>query len=150
MALQSSSFTFSSLLPQNKKCAVIIGVNKTGGLPVLSAAVSGAEDFDKWAVSQGFDTFLLTDKDDSVVTVKMIKDAVAGFVNQKVYEQMIVYFSGHGILKSAMDEYWLLSEAPVDSNEAVSVQPSRFLSHRCGIPNVVFISDACRSVPWSF
>ncbi|WP_281336246.1 caspase family protein [Flavobacterium eburneipallidum] len=146
MALQNIPFPFSYMMPQKKKCAIIIGVNKTGGLPVLSAAVSGAEDFNKWAVSQGFDTSLLIDTD-SPVTVKMIRDAVAGFVNEKIYEQMIVYFSGHGILKSAMDELWLLSEAPEDSNAAVNVQPSRFLSRRCGIPNVVIISDACRSAP---
>jgi hypothetical protein len=146
MALQKNPLPFSSMIAQKKKCAVIIGVNKTGGLPVLSAAVSGAEDFNKWAVSQGFDTYLLIDRE-SPVTVKMIKDAIAGFVNEKIYEQMIVYFSGHGILKSAVDELWLLSEAPEDSNAAVNVQPSRFLSRRCGIPNVVIISDACRSAP---
>lgn len=146
MALQNNPSFLSSIKPQKKKCAVIIGVNKTKGLPVLSAAVSGAEDFNKWAVSQDFDTRLLIDKD-SDVTAKMIKDAVAGFVNEKIYEQMIIYFSGHGILKSAVDEYWLLSGAPEDSNEAVNVQPSRFLSRRCGIPNVVIISDACRSAP---
>jgi hypothetical protein len=134
------------MIPQKKKCAVIIGVNKTGGLPVLSAAVSGAENFKKWADSQGFDTCLLTDTKDPV-TVKMIKDAVGGFVHQKVYDQMIVYYSGHGILKSALDEFWLLSGAPVDSDEAVNVQGSRLFSRKCGIPNVVIISDACRSMP---
>lgn len=149
MILQDGSFSLSSLVPQKKKCAVVIGVNQTGGLPILTAAVSGAEDFNNWAVSQGFDTCLLTDKK-SLVTVKMIKGAVANFVNQKVYEQMVVYFSGHGILKTAVDELWLLSEAPGDSDAAVNVQPSRYLSRRCGIPNVVFISDACRSTPLNF
>ena len=32
-----------------KKCAIIIGVNKTGGLQTLTGAVSGARDFAAWA-----------------------------------------------------------------------------------------------------
>lgn len=144
---RQDSSIFSSL-PQLKvnKCAVIIGVNKTGCLPVLAAAVKGAEDFQKWADSQNIKNVLITDKKDPV-TVQMIKDAINNFVDQKIYDQLIVYYSGHGILKSASDEQWLLSNAPKDINEAVNVQPSKLLSRRCGIPNVVIISDACRSLP---
>jgi hypothetical protein len=145
---QLSNSPYSSFLnrPQIKKCAIIIGVNKTGNLPVLSAAVTGAEDFKKWADSQAIVNCLITDKNNPV-TVRMIKDVIADFINEKIYEQMIVYYSGHGVLKSASDELWLLSEAPQDINEAVNVQPSKLLSRRCGIPHVVFISDACRSLP---
>ncbi|MFH7018636.1 caspase family protein [Flavobacterium sp. FlaQc-47] len=146
MTCPEDSISFFSMQPRLRKCAVIIGVNKTGSLPVLSAAVKGAEKVKEWADSQGIENCLITDKE-SAVTVKMIKKAISDFVNEKIYDQLIVYYSGHGILKSASDEQWLLSEAPEDINEAVNVQPSRLLSTRCGIPNVVIISDACRSLP---
>jgi hypothetical protein len=41
----------------------------------------------------------------------------------------------------------LLSGAPDDPNEAVSVVECWELAHKSGIPNVIFISDACRSIP---
>lgn len=128
------------------KCAVIIGVNDTGKLPPLSAATIGAIAFNKWARSQGYDTKLLTDIENPV-TVKDILTAVKSFVEERTYELMIIYFSGHGILKSAGDEHWLLSEAPNNPNEAVAILPSKLLAQNAGIPHIVFISDACRSKP---
>ncbi|MES2107961.1 MAG: caspase family protein [Bacteroidota bacterium] len=129
-----------------KKCAVIIGVNQTGRLPVLDAAVRNAERFNEWALSQEYKTTPLTDAD-GPVSVGQIKKAVNDFVEKRSYDLMIIYFSGHGILQGAEDEYWLLSGAPGDANEAVLVAPSAAFARRSGIPHVVFISDACRSVP---
>jgi len=129
-----------------KKCAIVIGVNKTGKLPTLSAAASGARDFAAWSRSQDYDTVLLTDED-KVISVREIKAAIRNFVDKQTYSVMIIFFSGHGILKSASDEQWLLSDAPDDLNEAVNVQPSSMFARRSGIPHIVFISDACRSRP---
>lgn len=44
-----------------------------------------------------------------------------------------------------MNEYWLLSGAPRNPQEAVNVCASEDLARYCGIPHVVFISDACRT-----
>jgi len=60
--------------------------------------------------------------------------------------QLVVYFSGHGV-SVGYNEFWLLSGAPDDPNEAVSVVECWELAHKSGIPNVIFISDACRSTP---
>ena len=59
-------------------------------------------------------------------------------------EQLIIYFAGHGVNLS-LSEYWLLSGSPEDSNAAVNVAGSMQLARYGGIPNVVFISDACRT-----
>lgn len=131
-----------------KKCAVVIGVNKTGNLPILSAAVSGATEFAEWARSQNIDATLLTDQY-GPVTIADVKSAVAAFVNKNTYTQILIYFAGHGILKGPNDEHWLLSGAPTDSNEAVNVIASRFLASNTGIPYITIISDACRSAPAS-
>jgi len=129
-----------------KKCAVIIGVNETGRLPVLDAAVRNADRFDVWAKSQEYETIPLTDTA-GPVSVAKIKEAIKSFTDARSFDLMIVYFSGHGMLQGAEDEYWLLSGAPEDPNEAVLVTPSAVFARRCGIPHVVFISDACRSAP---
>jgi Caspase domain len=72
-------------------------------------------------------------------------DAISEFVRRGTLDQLVVYFSGHGFLSSPSTEFWLLSNAPDNPNEAVSLIESAIRAKTCGIPNVVFISDACRS-----
>ena len=129
------------------RCAVVIGVNKTGDLPILQGAASGAQEFANWATSQGIEVALLTDSNESVVSLSDVKNAIRVFVQKKIYSQLIVFFSGHGILKAPDYELWLLSGAPSDPNDAVDVPGSIWLSRNAGIPHVVVISDACRSRP---
>lgn len=127
--------------------AVIIGVNKTGDLPVLNAAASGAREFAQWASTQGFDVTLLTDENGKSVGISDIKNAIRTFVQEGTFTQLVIFFSGHGILRGPDYELWLLSEAPGDPNEAVNVTGSIFLARNSGIPHIVVISDACRSLP---
>jgi hypothetical protein len=127
------------------KCAVVIGVNKTGGLPILGGAAQGAEDFANWARSQNFEVELLTDKNNNQVLLADIKAAAKRFIDQGIYEQMLIYFAGHGIMTSPTDENWLLSNAPDDPNEAISCYSTGVLAQISGIPHVVIISDACRT-----
>src|SRR5262245_61021348 len=51
---------------------------------------------------------------------------------------------------SRAQSFWLLTGAPDDLNEAVSLTECIDLAGRSGIPNVIFISDACRSLPSDF
>lgn len=129
------------------RCAVVIGVNKTGDLPVLSAAASGAKEFSTWAESQGIDIALLTDDNGNIITLRDVKNAIRTFVEQQTYSQLIVFFSGHGILRAPDYELWLLSGAPADPDEAINVPGSIWLARNAGIKHVVIISDACRSRP---
>jgi len=124
---------------------VVIGVNKTGNLPVLQAAVSGAKSVAAWLTDEGFDVTLIVD-DTQPVNASAIKQAVTALVDRGTLTQLIVYFSGHG-MSFGYNEYWLLTGAPDDGNEAVSVMECWELAHKSGIPNVIFISDACRSIP---
>jgi hypothetical protein len=129
-----------------RRALVAIGVDKTGGLPTLKAAADGACRIAKWADSQGYDTVLLTDKS-KPVTFAELTASIYELVDKRIYDQLVVYFSGHGLLKGSNYEVWLLSGAPVNPNEAVNVTGSIDLSRNCGISHVVFISDACRSLP---
>jgi hypothetical protein len=128
-----------------RRAAICIGVNHAGTMLPLQAAVKGAQDFGAWAVSQGCDTKVLVDSDTTRVGLIDVFDAVQERVSANVYEQLIIYFSGHGILNAPGVEFWLLSRAPENANEAVNLYRSIEDARNCGIPHVVFISDACRS-----
>lgn len=59
-------------------------------------------------------------------------------------QQLIVYFSGHGVNMSR-GELWLLTGAPDDPNAAVNIARSVELARTCGIRHVAMVSDACRT-----
>jgi hypothetical protein len=74
-----------------KRALVAIGVDKTGGLPTLNAAVDGASKIAEWAASQGFDISLLTDKL-GPVTLAAVTTTIHELVSKRVYDQIVVYF----------------------------------------------------------
>lgn len=127
------------------RAAVVIGVDKAGNLPVLRAAASGARMVASWLAAEGFEVRLFVD-DGKPVKADEIFDAIADLVGRGTLDQLVVYFSGHGFL-SGYSEHWMLSKAPDNPNEAVSLIESVALAKESAIPNVVFISDACRSTP---
>jgi hypothetical protein len=129
--------------PSGTRAAVLIGVDKAGDLPALHGAASGAVQVGAWLRSEGFETALLIDSA-GPVKVNDIYEAIAALVSRGTLEQLVVYFAGHGFI-SNYSEYWMLSNAPANPNEAVSLRESIELAKASAITNVVFISDACRS-----
>lgn len=126
-----------------RRAAVVIGVNKCGGLPVLNAAVTGAESMAAWLGGEGFEVKLFVDKQRPVIGAE-VGAGIKELVEHRELDQLVVYFSGHGFL-TGFNEIWMLSGAPGDANEAVSLSECIELSRETPIANVVFISDACRS-----
>jgi hypothetical protein len=126
------------------RAAVVVGVNTTGELTPLESAAA-AELVAAWLKAEGFDVVKLTDAA-KPVTAAAVKKAVTKFVKAGTYEQMVLYFSGHGYWKNNA-ELWLLSDAPGNADEAVSWVETIELARDSGIPHVVVISDACRSIP---
>lgn len=132
-----------------QRAAVVIGVNKSGNLPILSAAASGARTVANWLRIEGFEVKLLVDDDDGLVTVNKIFRTIDLLVDRGTLDQLVIYFSGHGFLKG-YTEIWMLSGAPRNPNEAVSLRESIALARETAIPSIVFIADTCRSIPQSF
>ncbi len=127
------------------RAAVLIGVNRTGGLPVLQDAVNSARRMEGWARAQGVEHVqVLTDEDGKPVDISAIKRAIRDLIELGTVEQLIVFFAGHGINVNR-GERWLLSDAPADPQAAVNVAGSAELARWGGIPYVVMISDACRT-----
>jgi hypothetical protein len=131
-----------------RRACVAIGVDHVIGasnLPPLAAAADGAERFAGWATSQQFEAFVFTDRA-GALSVSAVKQRIRAISESQSYSQLVVYFAGHGILKSWDTEIWLLSDAATDPNEAVNLTGSYSLARQSGIPHVIFISDACRSI----
>jgi Caspase domain len=135
-----------------RRAAVVVGVNRVTGMRPLQAAVSGACSFEDWAKDQGCKVTPIVDSA-APVTANAIFQAIDQFVQAGIYSQLIVYFAGHGLLLSPGAEYWLLSGAGENGSEAVNLLRATEDARNCGIPHVIFISDACRSYaagpPWS-
>ena len=127
------------------RAAVVVGVNTTGDLTPLESAAAAADVIAAWLKGEGFKVAKLTDAQ-KPVTAAAVTKAVTAFVNAGTYEQLVLYFSGHGYWKNNA-ELWLLSKAPGNADEAVSWVETIELARDSGIPHVVVISDACRSIP---
>src|SRR4029077_18266848 len=107
-------------------------------------AASGANKVGDWLHSQGIEPVKRFTDETRLIKAGDIFDAIDELVNLGTLQQLIVYFAGHGCFVGT-GEYWLLSDTLHNPNEAVSVNECLEQSRRCGIPNVVLLSDACRS-----
>ena len=128
-----------------QRAVVLIGVARTGGLPELSAVQSGIARMAAWAQAQGITgerLVTLTDRDGKV-RAHQVGDAIEQLIAPRTLDQLIVYFSGHGIHNRG--DLWLLSDAPKHTGEAINVEGSLQLARYCGVNHVVLISDACRT-----
>lgn len=134
--------------PSMQRAAVLIGVDRTGLLPHLKDAARGARRMESWLADQGLaddKLIVLTDEEGRKVTADDILSAITAIIDSDDRpDQLIVYFAGHGISLN-YSEYWLLSDAPQVAHAAVHVAASEAVARYCGIPHVVFISDACRT-----
>ncbi len=89
----------------NKRCAVLIGVGKTGGLPSLLSPVPGTKLIANLFAKNRYDVELVTDETEPV-TATRIATAINKFIDQqaiKGYGLLVVYFSGHGYWKNQGD-----------------------------------------------
>lgn len=127
-----------------KRAAIVIGVDKVGDLPRLNAAASGARTVADWLGAEGFAVKRFID-DQNPVRVGDIEPVVRELVERGTLEQLVIYFAGHGFINHS-SEIWLLSDARRNGNEAISLTEAREAARSFGVPNVVFISDACRSL----
>jgi len=142
-ALALDDFAYAQSV--SPRVAVVIGVDQTGSLPKLQAT-DGANAVADWLAGEGFEVKRFVDTQQKV-RQSDIFDCIAEFVGRGNVEMLVLYFAGHGFQSTSYNEWWLLSDAPQNPNEAISVIETVTQAKLCGIPNVVIISDACRSTP---
>ncbi|MBW0255907.1 caspase family protein, partial [Cellulomonas sp. PS-H5] len=130
------------------RALVLVGVARTGGrfpeLPAVPGAVAAVR---AWAAEQGVPDDLVlafTDDDGTPVTASAVLAGVRGLVDRGDVDQLVVYFSGHGI-NTGNAEFWLLTGAPEDGSQAVNVSLTSWFAERLPVRHVVLVSDACRT-----
>lgn len=109
--------------PSKASAAVVIGVDKPGNLPALRGAAAGARSVAEWLGGEGFEIRAFVD-DGAPVTANSIYTAIADLVNRGTLDQLVVYFAGHGFIGNYA-EFWMLSGAPENPNEAISLRERR-------------------------
>jgi len=73
------------------RAAIFIGVDKTGGLPVLKDAAKGAKRIaEEWAKAQPIAKRKLLTDEKKPVTAEMIKDAVKAILQPGNFERLII------------------------------------------------------------
>ena len=129
------------------RAVLLIGVSQTGGgLGKLQAVESSIDRMQAWARAQGIpDAQIIrrTDATGPVTVADLFKD-VQALVELDTVEQLIVYFAGHGVVNNRQ-EYWLLSDAPVNAAAAINLDGNVSLARAGAFAHVVFLSDACRT-----
>ncbi len=130
------------------RALVMVGVARTGGrfpeLPAVPGAVAAVR---AWAAEQRVPDDLVltfTDDDGTPVTSAAVLAGVRGLVDRGDVDQLVVYFSGHGI-NTGNAEFWLLTGAPEDGSQAVNVSLTSWFAERLPVRHVVLVSDACRT-----
>ncbi|GAA1974540.1 hypothetical protein [Microbacterium pumilum] len=129
-----------------ERALVLIGVSKTGGgLAPLNAVEAGLDEMTEWAKRQKIRRIhRISDAGGTPVTAKAVHARIKKLCDLKTIDQLIVYFTGHGVTVG-QEEYLLLSGAPTDLGEAIYVQGSAAAAALSPVGNIVLISDACRS-----
>lgn len=105
------------------RAVLLIGVSQAGGLGKLKAVEPSIDKMAAWAKSQGIaDDQIIrrTDAGGLKVTVADLFNDIKALADRDTIEQLIVYFSGHGVVNNRQ-EYWLLSDAPVNAADRKSV-----------------------------
>ncbi|MDH3296496.1 MAG: caspase family protein, partial [Acidimicrobiia bacterium] len=130
-----------------RRAALVIGVDKTGGgMPPLQSAAAGALEVAAWLRDEGYDVVELTDAAGPLHASRVKEELKTLVTYPATLDQLVVYFSGHGIRTAKVDR-WLFSDAPGDTSDAINLHGAMTAAQYSGIPTVVFVSDACRSVP---
>ncbi|MEM8971835.1 MAG: caspase family protein [Pseudomonadota bacterium] len=143
------------------KAIIIIAVSQYSGgsFAALPGALTSARRMRAWAEAggdyQNYTTLYITDEDGEAVTVQRLKEEIIPFLEENYVDRLIVYFAGHGLVRSAGDQFWLLTDASEDPGEGVHLEVFRrkLISFGFGRHNpslrrgqVCIISDACRNV----
>ena len=126
--------------------SLAIGVSDAGDLPFVGGAVNGARAFHEWAGKMGYDSRLLVDDPDPV-TVDTLREKFAKLLKGTPVRRLLIYFSGHGMIRDAEERLWFLSQWNIELR-VVQVELLRWrLMRYYDIEQIAIFSDACGVLP---
>jgi len=137
-------------MSQLTKHAILIGINDVPHLEYLSTPSNYAIQMEKWAKTQDYKTKLFVDEPNGEETGICSRNEILNTICEIIdngTDQLLIYFSGHGIEHSAGNDVWLLPNYQRDTNDCISISLNKALAYTSGIPHIIFISDSCRVAP---
>lgn len=142
----------------NDKAMIIIAVSKyVGAYNNLPGTLESARRLREWAEQPkedcNYKVLYLGDDVFPQINVELIRQEVSNFVDNNIMDRLVVYFAGHGIVRSAGDQFWLLTNAANDLREGINVEAFRRGLLKCNIGKyndeltgqLCIIGDACRN-----
>lgn len=140
-------------MPRVRIFATIAVHDPKGGLAALPGVLTSARRMADWARAHGYEVVSISDEGKKdPVTVTRIREALEEKfwdiveVRQQTIDRLVIYFAGHGLVKSDQSSFWLLSDWERDWSEAVSVQSLQRILRYYNPGQVALIGDACRSL----
>lgn len=134
-------------MPEIIKHAILIGINEVPHLQYLDTPSNYAIQMRNWARDQGYNTYLFVDQPEGeetgICNIAEIKKVIRKIIEDGT-DQLLVYFSGHGVEHTAANDVWLLPDYQNDPDDCISISLNKALAYTSGIPHVIFISDSCR------
>ncbi|WP_143750631.1 caspase family protein [Mesorhizobium sp. WSM4312] len=148
-----------------RKAMVVIAVsNYDPPYEALPGTLTSARRIAAWARTPGdgrnYKVLEITDapaggKPGIPVTVERLRKEITDLLDAAIIDRLVVYFAGHGVVRSTAEEFWLLTHAGRDSGECVGVM--QFMeglrnygigasSHELKKGQLAIIADACRNV----
>lgn len=142
-----------------RKAMIVIAVSDyKGGYPALHGTVPSAKRLANWAAQtepgRGYSVLEITDENGIDVTVDRLRSEIKTFLASRLIDRLVVYFAGHGLVRSTADQYWLLTNAAYDHGEGVDMNGFKLGLTQIGIGQsnkdlsagqLCFIVDACRN-----
>lgn len=129
------------------KLCLTVGVSDAPPLSMLPGTITAAHEMGTWARESGFITKVITDENNTPVTIERIRTTLLEMLpsNDEV-ELFILHFAGHGFRTGAEQNVWLPSDWHQDMR-AISVEALKKQLYMRGIKSLTIFADACRSHP---
>lgn len=133
----------------NDKAMIIIAVSNYDGYIDLPGAITSAKKIRKWAEQScqecNYKVLYLADDIFKKIDTQLVKEKVNQFLDTNHIDRLVVYFAGHGIVRSAGSQFWLLTDANKDIGEGINVEAFRRGLEKYNISQLCIIGDACRN-----
>lgn len=144
--------------PTIRKAMIIIAVsNYAGAYPQLPGTLTSSARLANWArdpaPGRNYKVLEITDAANKPVTVDRLRKEIEGLLTTTIIDRLVVYFAGHGLVRSATDQFWLLTNAAQDRREGVDLMPfiDGLKRYDIGVSSqhlmkgqLCIIADACR------
>jgi hypothetical protein len=141
------------------KAMIVIAVSRyEAPYPALPGTLTSAKRMADWAKApgdgRGYDVLEIDDREGKAVTVARLREEIEPFLLNRIIDRLIVYFAGHGLVRSASDQFWLLTNAANSRREGVNLMEFIDSLQRYGIGaanaklhkgQLSIIADACRN-----